>query len=187
MVDTPLTLIALCERADVSVRTVRYYIQQGLLPAADRAGPGATYGLGHLDRLRLIRQLKEQHLPLAKIRRRTDGLSDTDIRSLLEEPKRPHAKTAADYVRSVLSPTSASAPPISSSSQGRSSSTPGQSRVTPAKAVTLTKPASRSTWERHIITEDIEVHIRRPLSRDEDHKSRELLQSAKALFSKDNQ
>jgi DNA-binding transcriptional MerR regulator len=179
MIDTPLTLTSLCERADVSVRTVRYYIQQGLLPAADRAGPGATYGLGHLDRLRLIRQLKEQHLPLAKIRRRIDGLSDTDVRSLLEGPKRPHAKTAADYVRSVLNPTSASAAPISSSTQARS-------RAKHAKATISTKPSTRSTWERHIITEDIEVHIRRPLSRDQDQKSKELLQSAKTLFSEDN-
>ena len=35
------TLAELCERTEVSARTVRYYIQQGLLTAPERRGPGA--------------------------------------------------------------------------------------------------------------------------------------------------
>ena len=58
MSGTELTLNQLCDRAGVSVRTVRYYIQQGLLPPAERTGPGATYSTSHLDRIQLIRQLK---------------------------------------------------------------------------------------------------------------------------------
>ena len=65
MHDSDWTLKTLCKVAGVSPRTVRYYIQQGLLPPPDRAGPGATYGQGHVDRLLLILRLKDQHLPLA--------------------------------------------------------------------------------------------------------------------------
>ena len=78
-----LTLGELTEAADVSVRTVRYYIAEGLLPPPEGSGPGSAYSQGHLDRLRLIQRLKEAYLPLKEIRRRLSGLSDDEVRSLL--------------------------------------------------------------------------------------------------------
>lgn len=86
-----LSLTELTEEADVSVRTVRYYIGEGLLPPPAGAGPGSTYGRGHLDRLRLIQRLKAAYLPLKEIRRRLAGLSDEDVRELLaaEEERMP--------------------------------------------------------------------------------------------------
>jgi DNA-binding transcriptional MerR regulator len=78
-----LTLGELTAAADVSVRTVRYYIAEGLLPPPEGSGPGSSYARGHLDRLRLIRRLKEAYLPLKEIRRRLSGLSDDEVRSLL--------------------------------------------------------------------------------------------------------
>jgi DNA-binding transcriptional MerR regulator len=73
----------------LSGRTVRYYITQGLLPAAHGRGPGATYDLGHLLRLRMILLLKAAHLPLDEIKARLDGLSDREIAALLEVETRP--------------------------------------------------------------------------------------------------
>ena len=67
----------------MSVRTVRYYIAEGLLPPPEGSGPGSSYTQGHLDRLRLIQRLKEAYLPLKEIRRRLSGLSDDEVRSLL--------------------------------------------------------------------------------------------------------
>jgi DNA-binding transcriptional MerR regulator len=78
-----LTLSELTAAADVSVRTVRYYIAEGLLPPPEGSGPGSAYTQGHLDRLRLIQRLKEAYLPLKEIRRRLSGLSDDEVRSLL--------------------------------------------------------------------------------------------------------
>jgi DNA-binding transcriptional MerR regulator len=78
-----LTLGELTAAADVSVRTVRYYIAEGLLPPPDGSGPGSAYNQGHLDRLRLIQRLKEAYLPLKEIRRRLSGLSDDEVRSIL--------------------------------------------------------------------------------------------------------
>jgi DNA-binding transcriptional MerR regulator len=85
------SLAELTDAADVSVRTVRYYIGEGLLPPPDGAGPGSSYGQGHLDRLRLIQRLKAGYLPLKEIRRRLAGLSDDDVRALLasEEERMP--------------------------------------------------------------------------------------------------
>jgi DNA-binding transcriptional MerR regulator len=79
----PMSLAELTEAADVSVRTVRYYIGEGLLPPPEGAGPGSSYGRGHLDRLRLIQRLKSAYLPLKEIRRRLAGLSDDDVQALL--------------------------------------------------------------------------------------------------------
>ena len=82
-----LTLGELTTAADVSVRTVRYYIAEGLLPPPEGSGPASAYTQGHLDRLRLIQRLKEAYLPLKEIRRRLSGLSDEEVRSLLAADK----------------------------------------------------------------------------------------------------
>lgn len=57
----------LAERAGVSARTVRYYVQRGLVPAPEFRGPDTAYGEEHLTRLKAIRALQERHLPLDAI------------------------------------------------------------------------------------------------------------------------
>lgn len=63
----------LAERGGVSRRTVRYYVQQGLLPAAAGTGRGEHYTKAHLERLIRIRQLQEEGVALADIASRLDG------------------------------------------------------------------------------------------------------------------
>jgi DNA-binding transcriptional MerR regulator len=89
--------------AAVTPRTVRYYIAQGLLPAPDGSGPAARYGESHLARLRLIRQLQREHLPLAAIRARLAELDDGSIAELVAGPSAVSGPTSViDYVRSLL-------------------------------------------------------------------------------------
>jgi DNA-binding transcriptional MerR regulator len=59
----------LAAAAGVRVDTVRYYQSQGLLPPPRRAGRRALYGERHLARLKRVRQLQRDGLPLAVIRR----------------------------------------------------------------------------------------------------------------------
>ena len=93
----------LSDLAGVTPRTIRYYIAQGLLPSPGRAGPGATYTDGHLNRLRLIKRLQREHLPLAEIRSRLAALDDATVAALVEAPaSEPPADSAIDYIRSVL-------------------------------------------------------------------------------------
>ena len=80
-----MSLGELTETARVSVRTIRYYIAEGLLPPPEGTGPGSAYTRGHLDRLRLIQRLKEAYLPLKEIRRRLSGLGDDDVGRLLAD------------------------------------------------------------------------------------------------------
>ncbi len=111
-----LTLTELTGATGVSVRTVRYYIAEGLLPPPSGGGPRSAYGRGHLDRLRLIGRLKAAYLPLKEIRRRLAGLDDAAVRRLLaaEEPSPaaplagpeppPAADSASAYLARVLGP-----------------------------------------------------------------------------------
>jgi DNA-binding transcriptional MerR regulator len=101
--DERYALTELADLAGVTPRTIRYYLAQGLLPAVGQSGPGAKYDDRHLARLRLIRRLQAEHLPLAEIRRRLDDLSDAEIRALAGsgEPK-PPADSALEYVRGIL-------------------------------------------------------------------------------------
>ena len=55
---TQYDLDELARLSGLTVRTIRYYIQQRLLHASGHRGPGASYDAGHLARLRLIRRLQ---------------------------------------------------------------------------------------------------------------------------------
>ncbi len=99
------SIVDLARLTGVNVRTIRYYLAQGLLPASGESGPGAHYGDGHLDRLRLTRRLQQQHLPLAEIRRRLAELTDADVANVIAttlEPEQVPTTSALDYVRAVL-------------------------------------------------------------------------------------
>ncbi|MFJ3623796.1 MerR family transcriptional regulator [Streptomyces iakyrus] len=63
----------LAERAGATVKTVRFYSDQGLLPAAARSSGGhRRYGPQALERLQLIRSLRTLDLPVPEIRRVLD-------------------------------------------------------------------------------------------------------------------
>src|SRR5512141_648218 len=108
MPDDPYSLGDLARLADVTPRTVRYYVAQGLLPSPDVAGPATRYTEVHLARLRLIRRLQRDHLPLAEIRVRLGRMGDADIRAAADaldpaepEPSRVREDTLG-YVRSLM-------------------------------------------------------------------------------------
>jgi DNA-binding transcriptional MerR regulator len=99
-----LSLTELARRADVTPRTVRYYIAQGLIPAP-AAGPGQHYGQGQLLRIALIKRLQREHLPLAEIRARLSTLDDAAVASALSEAETGDDETAAAHaVEAATSP-----------------------------------------------------------------------------------
>jgi DNA-binding transcriptional MerR regulator len=87
------TMNDLVAETGITARTIRFYIQQGLLPPAHGRGPGATYDAGHLVRLRAIALLKERHLPLAQIQERLANLSEQDLAAMLEVEEEPEEDT----------------------------------------------------------------------------------------------
>ena len=79
------TLQELAGTAGVSIRTIRYYIGEGLLPAPAGAGPQSHYTESHAQRLRAISLLKDRYLPLKEIRRELAGLDEAEIARLIDE------------------------------------------------------------------------------------------------------
>jgi DNA-binding transcriptional MerR regulator len=72
----------LAEKAGVSPRTVRYYVQRGLLPAPEFRGKDTAYGEEHLHRLRAIKKMQEQFLPLDAIEAELSRRSAPEIEAL---------------------------------------------------------------------------------------------------------
>lgn len=79
-----LKLDELANRAGVSPRTVRYYIQRGILPPAEFRGPDTAYDERHLQALRAIKRLQEDYLPLDAIASELEGKSEAELRKIAE-------------------------------------------------------------------------------------------------------
>lgn len=104
----------LARRAGVTVRTIRYYVAEGLLPPPGGTGQRRAYGPDHLLRLQAIKRLKARYLPLGEIRRLLDGLSTADLRRLVEAPEPEETALDPDFssplVRLPSAPEPSSAP-----------------------------------------------------------------------------
>ncbi len=158
-----MTLLELAAAAKVTNRTVRYYIAQGLLPAPVGAGTAALYTEEHLIRLRAIRDLQAQYLPLAEIRV-----------MLVSEPTADYevaSSSALDYLNAM---------------QGRGpqagSAAPAQAQRSLGTSCSAEGSATRANWERHSFGPDIEIHIRRPLSRQGNRRADALLYVVRQFF-----
>lgn len=211
--DERYSLTELADLAGVTPRTVRFYLAQGLLPAVGQTGPGSKYTRNHLTRLRLIRRLQAEHLPLAEIRRRLETLGDDEIRDLVgaTEPA-PPADSALEYLRVVLggarvaragTPPSlrpATPPslqmvaerPVVAPALMRANMSVSEAPVEPddpaaaqALADATVRPSDRSQWERIVLVPDIELHIRRPLPRAQNKQVDRLVTIARELLEED--
>jgi DNA-binding transcriptional MerR regulator len=174
---TKYTLSELADQANVSTRTVRYYIQHDLLPPPSGAGPGAHYDDGHLDRLRLIKRLKKSHLPLAEIRKQIEPLSNEDVQAVLVEESDEVTDTAIEYVRGILNVREEALRELPRSPQyfefrDRS--------ISPAPPKIL--EPTRAQWERIGLSPDIEVHVRRPLSYQQNKAVNRILEAAREIL-----
>ena len=73
MADERYAVGELADLGGVSRRTVRYYVQEGLIPAPLGVGRGNHYGREHLDRLLQVKALQEAGRTLDEIRQVLDG------------------------------------------------------------------------------------------------------------------
>ena len=126
----------LARGAGVTRRTVRYYIELGLLPPPENSGRGAAYGPEHLERLETIKRLQEARLSLDEIR---DQLAADASPEATPETARG---SAAQYLATV-------------------SGTVGDSYARPTKPVRRSQSYVGEPWVRYPLSEDVELHIRR--------------------------
>jgi DNA-binding transcriptional MerR regulator len=134
----------LADRAGVTPRTIRYYVEIGLLPPPTGTGNRATYGAEHLDRLMTIKKLQMGRLSLDEIRAylaEAEGVVPAQSDLALAGS----GSSAAEYISELRS----------------------QYEPRPSKPA-LRSPSDSYTaepWTRIPITADIELHVRRRGSR----------------------
>lgn len=141
---TDYKLDELAEKANVSPRTIRYYVQRGLLPAPEFRGKDTAYSQAHLLRLRAIKRLQQSHLPLDEIQARVASASERDL-------ERIASVDAEDARRSPAPPAPSKAP-----AGGSPYRSPGYQDPLPAPAI----PLASETWERVRIAPGLELHLR---------------------------
>lgn len=88
----------LAQLAGISRRTVRYYVQRGLLQPPSGANRGAFYNDGHLERLNRIKQLSGQGVPLIHMKSILDG-KDAEITPQEVIPSSPLETTTWNRLR----------------------------------------------------------------------------------------
>ena len=183
------SLNELANLADVSARTIRYYIAQGLLPAPDPEGPKTRYTDEHLERIRAIKKLQAAHFPLADIRTRLNSLTPDELSTIadLVQPT-PTQESAVDYIRGILEPTP---PPAYSMSVATAISAPPMPAMrapepAPTKPTSQPTETTRSQWERISLDPDVELHVRRPLTRHGNKRVERLIAIARELFKEED-
>lgn len=158
-----LSIEELAEQARVSPRTVRYYISEGLLPGPGARGKLASYGGDHLTRLRLIRRLLDQGMPLVKVKGILGSLDPAEVRELLREEdertatlnRAAESPSPREYVSELLRQAQARGqkPGLS----------PSTSRGVAPKRVPLPSggvTSSPTAWERIEIAPGVELSVR---------------------------
>ncbi|NMO17690.1 MerR family transcriptional regulator [Pyxidicoccus fallax] len=156
MTQTEWKLAELAEEAGVSPRTVRYYVQRGLLPAPPFRGPDTVYGEEHLIRLKAIRVLQARFLPLDAIQVELQRLSLDELRKLAASEATP---TPPAYDGPVV-PRIIGDPPV------------------PAPGVVSPKPTVMARYQRWELAPGLELHV----SEGADAKVRALAERVRALI-----
>jgi len=110
----------LARAAGTSARTVRYYVQRGLLPAPAFRGKDTAYGREHLVRLRAIRRLQDAFFPLDAIAIELERRSASEIERIADGIDLPAQAVVA------VPPSSSPSPDVQMSA---SMSAPGHGRV----------------------------------------------------------
>ena len=187
-----LTLEDLVNISGLPIRTVRFYIQEGLLPGPDSRGKNARYTEGHLERLEWIQRLKEHHRPLREIRILLNNMTPREIKALLDGQEKmqeylsnfnvkgedaidhlPVGNSALDYIRSV---------------EGKEGKT--QEATDPTVNLNLSASASvspssidiRESWQRIVIGDGIELNLKLPIRSEDKARIDELIAFTRRLF-----
>jgi DNA-binding transcriptional MerR regulator len=161
------TLDELSTLANVTPRTVRYYIAEDLLPPPIIGGRNATYSQEHLDRLMAIGAMKDMYLPLREIRHRLNTLTPEQMRdpaylatlSQAVAVDRAMTKRMHPRARPESSELRESAAEYLDHVDGRRSRDRHRDRPVVSHAMAAPEPPS-TTWERFPLGDDAELLMR---------------------------
>ena len=203
--NTELTLEDLAKLSKMSIRTLRYYIQEGLLPGPDTRGKFASYSREHLERIEMIKRLKNKYLPLQQIKQLMDNMSEEDIHQMLQyqdqlDPKLEQYKaniiqsdnlnknnsSALDYIRSLeqvhglVQSVNEPTPTVlrSPTKDYFFSEEPAPSQAPPSPRV------RRESWRKIIFLDGVELHISAAREKEFNTELQQLIEFTRNLLEK---
>ena len=197
-----LSIEDLEKHSGLSVRTLHYYMQEGLLPGPDKRGKYASYSQEHLDRLDLILILKEMHLPLKEIRALLESLTPAEIQHYRDDqedllvklrgakpdqetpPSDSEGSSALEYIKGLDE-----AHGMIREIRNDQTYFPNRLRedVRLHREVSIgadreVRPPQEERWRRVMIADGIELHTRETRDKETVHKIKRLLSFARSLF-----
>ncbi len=163
--------------AGVTPRTVRYYVELGLLPPPEGLGRSAGYAQEHLDRLLVIKRLQTDRFSLDEIREQLATLAPAATACLESEaaPAPPDASSAAQYLARLRES------PERYARRNTEGLTVGPSVHS---ALQSTDSYISEQWTRISLSEDIELHVKRRGNRIDPRISR-LIKEARRIISEE--
>jgi DNA-binding transcriptional MerR regulator len=105
-----LLISELAKITGVSIRTIRYYTEMGLLPPISSKGRYTYYSEDYVTRIRFVQKLKESFLPLKVIRLSIDQITISEMEKILKQDlsvdhsseSDSEGLDAASYISNVL-------------------------------------------------------------------------------------
>ncbi len=191
----------LAERTGVSTRTIRYYIEEGLLPQPEVQGKYAVFNEDYLIRLNLIKYLKDAYLPLKEIKRQLDSLMVPEMRDLVRKfekdpsralaglgiyPAEKNKVMALDFIESA--PKTDSAQDYIKRALNRQQAAirePEMKFNAPAPAPKQSPAVSAENWQRVELAPGVELNIRQPQNISHHNQVEELITFARKLFKRE--
>jgi DNA-binding transcriptional MerR regulator len=178
MIKSEYWISELAALTGVSTRTIRYYIQEGLLPQPEIRGKYAVFTDEYMHRLRLIKYLKDAYLPLNKIKDLLDSLPESEVVPLLNkfevDPVSALSSLQALPVfnqesPNALYPEMAENQALKYIQQVRANRPIREERIELNRSMPKpAEPAKRSPtgeeWRRVVLAPGVELHIRQPVS-----------------------
>ena len=196
------TLEDLAAISGLTLRTLRFYMQEGLLQGPDTHGKNARYSQQHVDQLDLIQHLKNLRLPLQEIRQLINSMTPEEVSKIRQYQDVLHSalqppemkvnddgsfsgtdSSALDYIHTLEQDWS-NLQEISNSSgnKQRIQSSPAPSTSGVSNILSDPTCSTQETWNKIIIDDGLELHIRQTKVLDEQAKIARLVAYARNLF-----
>ncbi|MCA9816227.1 MAG: MerR family transcriptional regulator [Candidatus Obscuribacterales bacterium] len=169
---TSYSIEELAEMTGFDRRTIRSFIEQGLMRGPDKMGRYAQYSQDHLVRLLAIKNMKEMDgFSTGVIRTRLLTMSQDEVDQVAlspEESFRSSTTSATDYLKSIRG--GSAPPPVARAEESPAEEKKSTSRnaiellllefSNLSKGRSVRNKASAETWHRISVTPDVEISVR---------------------------
>jgi DNA-binding transcriptional MerR regulator len=143
-------------------RTIRYYLAEGLIPAAeDKQGTASVFGYKHLLQLLVVKKLQSQHLPIRQIRDLVEGRTERELERLLgTDGSTAHKNEAMSYLEKLLLKPAAAPQSLQPPQAARQALSLEASSGSPQPATQSPQTSGGGgTWARIELEPGLELHV----------------------------